>query len=234
MKKLLVLLLAIFTVFAVSGWGNKNNLEESQKDNNTVTPEKKEEDNKSEEVKQPETNDNDYYDDEIIDSEEDNSYYKEDDYVVVEEIINCDGCVFAYFSYEGDAALKIGSTLSPDEYTTDINNLRTAGKKQRHNFFGFVLSDNKISKAYSCILKDKKIYCIQGSVDGAYFTSNVAILNQIFTADQCKYISNGHSYWCTDGSYNGNTVTTGYTALHYETSCTIYGSDARAGTLICH
>ena len=33
---------------------------------------------------------------------------------------------------------------------------------------------------------------------------------------------------------NGDTQTSGYTSLHYETSCTIYGSDALTGQLICH
>ena len=97
-----------------------------------------------------------------------------------------------------------------------------------------MLSGNTILKAYSCILKDNKIYCIQGSTNGAYHTSNMAILNQIFTVDKCKVLSDGHNYWCTDGSYNGNSKTSGYTALHYETSCTIYGADSNTGKLICH
>ena len=97
-----------------------------------------------------------------------------------------------------------------------------------------MLLDNKISRAYSCIRKDNKIYCLEGSTNGAYHSNNISILNQIFTANQCKYISNGHTYWCTDGNYNGDTQTSGYTSLHYETSCTIYGEDANTGKLICH
>ena len=162
------------------------------------------------------------------------NYYDNNKPVVVEKVINCDGCVYAYFSDEGDKAKTLGSTLSPEEYTTDISKLKTGGGKQRHNFFGLVLSDNKISRAYSCIRKDNKIYCIEGSVDGTYHTANIGILNQIFTADQCRYISSGHTYTCTDGNYNGDTITTGYTSLHYETSCTIYGADAKTGELICH
>ena len=118
--------------------------------------------------------------------------------------------------------------------TTDIRNLKTGGGKQRHNFFGLVLSGNTISKAYACVWKDKKIYCIQGSTDGSYFSNNIGILNQIFTSSQCRYISNGNTYTCTDGDYNGDTVTTGYTSLHYVTSCTIYGKESNTGKLICH
>ena len=154
--------------------------------------------------------------------------------VVVEEVINCDGCVYAYFSDEGDKAKTLGSTLSSSDYTNDINNLKTAGGKQRHNFFGLVLSGNTISRAYACILKDNKIYCIEGSTNGAYHDSNIAILNRIFTSSQCKTISDGNTYTCTDGSYNGDTKTNGYTSLHYETSCTVYGANSNTGKLICH
>ena len=98
----------------------------------------------------------------------------------------------------------------------------------------FTLSGTTISRAYACIYKNNKIYCIEGSTNGAYFSNNIAILNQIFTAGQCKTISAGHTYTCTDGNYNGDTITTGYTSLHYETSCTIYGSDSNTGKLICH
>ena len=209
MKKILFVLLAIIALFTLTACGNKNG-EESLNGKNQES--QKEEKKKNEE---------EYIDD-------DNNNYK-DEKVVVEKVINCDGCVYAYFSEEK----YFGSTLSKDEYTTDVTTLKTKGGKQRHNFFGFILSDNKISRAYSCILKDNKVYCIEGSVDGKYHDSNIGILNQIFTADQCKYISNGHTYVCTDGSYNGDTITTGYASLHYETSCTIYGSDSNTGKMIC-
>ena len=176
----------------------------------------------------------DFYDDEIIEWDDVENMPYEEEKVIVDEVINCDGCVYAYFSEEGDKAKTLGLTLSPEDYTTDISNLKTGGGKQRHNFFGLVLSNNKISRAYSCIWKNNKIYCLEGSTNGAYHSNNVSILNQIFTADQCKYISDGHTYTCTDGSYNGDTKTSGYTSLHYETSCTIYGADAKTGELICH
>ena len=173
-------------------------------------------------------------DDEIIEFDNDDNGPTDEKTVTVEEVINCDGCVYAYFSDEGDKAKTLGATLSPSDYTKDINNLKTAGGKQRHNFFGLVLSGNTISRAYACILKDSKIYCIEGSTNGAYHNSNIAILNKIFTNGQCKTISDGHTYTCTDGSYNGDTKTNGYTSLHYETSCTIYGANSNTGKLICH
>ncbi len=229
MKKILIIILALFMV---SACGSNDNKILENKNNPTQKEDQKpngEQNQKQEEI----INNND---DEILDIEDDDNsnYYNGNERVTVEKVINCDGCVYAYFSAEGDSAKRLGDTVSSDEYTTDINNLKTAGGKQRHNFFGLVLSGSTISKAYSCILKDNKIYCIQGSTDGAYHTNNIGILNQIFTAGQCKTLSDGHNYWCSDGSYNGNSKTSGYTALHYETSCTIYGADSNTGKLICH
>ncbi len=225
MKKILILLISVFTFLCLTACGNSNNSEPIKDNNETPQKENTEvnnEDNQDEIIE--------WDDEEMTEWDDEDNVPPEEEVVVVEKVINCDGCVFSYFS----EVKKIGSTLSEEEYTTDINNIRTSGNKQRHNFFGLVLSGNTISKAYSCILKDNIIYCIQGSTNGAYHTNNIGVLNQIFTADQCKTLSDGNNYWCSDGNYNGNSKTSGYTALHYETSCTIYGADARTGELICH
>ena len=232
MKKIfLISVLTIAMCLLLSGCGKENNI------SNNPTPEPTNDNTNANENINTENNDiNDIIvDDEIIDIEdEDNTPIVNEGAVTVKEVINCDGCVYAYFSAEGDSAKTLGSTLSNDEYTTDINNLKTQGGKQRHNFFGLVLSGNTISRAYACILKDDKIYCIEGSTNGAYHNSNIGVLNKIFTGSQCKTISDGHTYTCTDGSYNGDTKTSGYTSMHYETSCTIYGSNSNTGKLICH
>ncbi|MBR4230862.1 MAG: hypothetical protein IKR74_01730 [Bacilli bacterium] len=223
MKKKIFLGLALLLI--ISGCGSNN---ENLNSNNNVI--QNQVNNKQDNI----VDNNDVYDDEIIEWDDEDNEPIIEEKVVVEEVINCDGCVYAYFSDEGDKAKTLGATLSESEYTTDINDLKTSGGKQRHNFFGLILSGNSISRAYSCILKNNKIYCIEGSTDGTYHTNNIGILNQIFTADQCKTLSDGHNYWCTDGQYNGNSKTSGYTALHYETSCTIYGADSNTGKLICH
>ena len=230
MKKMLLILLSLGLLFTVVGCDSKK---EEQSNNQKQEQRQEEKENNN----QQNSTDNNTYtdDDEIVDIEdEDNKPPVDEGRVTVEKVINCEGCVYAYFSEEGEKAKKLGDTVSNNEYTTDINNIRTSGNKQRHNFFGLVLSGNTISKAYSCILKDNKIYCIQGSTDGSYHSNNIGVLNQIFSSDQCKTLSDGHNYWCSDGDYNGNSKTSGYTALHYETSCTIYGSDSNPGRLICH
>ena len=230
-KKFLIGLLTIIMCLILIGCGKEkelnNNPNTNQANENTNT-------NTNTNTYNNDSNDIIVDDDEIIDIDESDNAPINDGPVVVSEVINCDGCVYAYFSDEGDKAKTLGSTLSSNEYTTDINNLKTTGGKQRHNFFGLVLSGNTISRAYACILKDDKIYCIEGSTNGAYHNSNISILNKIFTSGQCKTISDGHTYTCTDGYYNGDTKTNGYTSLHYETSCTIYGANSNTGKLICH
>ncbi len=220
-KKILIGILTIIMCLTLVGCGKENNL------NNNNSNQAKENTNNN-------TQENIIIDDEIIDFDDVDNSPIVDKTVMVEEVINCDGCVYAYFSGEGDKAKTLGSTLDSNEYTSDINNLKTPGGKQRHNFFGLVLSGNTISRAYACILKDNKIYCIEGSTNGAYHNSNIAVLNQIFTSSQCRTISDGNTYTCTDKSYNGDTRTSGYTSLHYETSCTIYGANSNTGKLICH
>ena len=231
-NKFLISLLTIVVCLMLVGCGKENNINNTLNNNSNTN-----QTNESVETSKN-TNDNTsknvIVDDEIIDINDEDNTPIVGETVNVEEVINCDGCVYAYFSDEGDKAKTLGSTLSSDAYFTDINKLKTSGGKQRHNFFGLVLSGNTISRAYACILKDNKIYCIEGSTNGAYHNNNISILNKIFTNGQCKTISDGHTYTCTDGSYNGDTKTSGYTSLHYETICTIYGANSNAGKLICH
>ena len=234
-NKILICLLVLSISLVLVGCGKKK--ENNNTNNETNTNQTNEENNVINDDNNN-TNNNNSSDDVIVDDEildvddEDNAPPGET--VTVSQVINCDGCVYAYFSQEGDSAKKLGDSVANDEYTTDVNTLKTSGGKQRHNFFGLVLSGNTISRAYACILKDNKIYCLEGSTNGAYHDSNVAILNQIFNSDQCKTISDGNTYTCSDGSYNGDSKKNGYTSMHYETSCTIYSTDSNAGKLICH
>ena len=202
MKKMLLLLFSLILLFSVTGCDSNG-----EKQNNNGQQEQKYEE-KENNNQQNNSNNNYVDDDEIIEFDNDDNGPPDEKTVTVEEVINCDDCVYAYFSDEGDKAKTLGATLSP--------------------------SGNTISRAYACILKDNKIYCIEGSTNGTYHNSNIAILNKIFTSDQCKTISDGNTYTCTDGSYNGDTKTNGYTSLHYETSCTIYGANSNTGKLICH
>lgn len=226
MKKILNILLITIMILTLTACGNDNSNKLSSDKNNTSQKENQKEGQKE--------NKSIIIDDEIIEIDDEDNQPIVGGTTKVNEVINCNNCVFAYFTGENEKAKKLGDTLTSDEYTTDINTLKTNGGKQRHNFFGLVLSGNTISRAYACILKDSKVYCIEGSVNGAYHTNNIGVLNQIFNAGQCKTISDGHTYTCTDGSYNGDTKTSGYTSMHYETSCTIYGSNARTGQLTCH
>ena len=234
-NKILICLLVLSISLVLVGCGKQ---EENHNTNNETNTNQTNEDNNNTNNDNNTNNNNPsddvVVDDEIIDIEDEDNTPPSVEKITVSEVINCNNCVYAYFSGEGENAKKLGDSVANDEYTTDVNTLKTSGGKQRHNFFGLVLSGNTISRAYACILKDNKIYCLEGSTNGAYHNSNIAILNQIFNSDQCKTISDGNTYTCSDGSYNGDSKTNGYTSMHYETSCTIYSTDSNAGKLICH
>ena len=235
-NKILICLLVLSMCLVLVGCGKKEE-KENNINNETNTNQTNEDNNNTNNeennvINDNNTNNNNSSEDEVVEDEDNTPPSVEK--VTVSEVINCNNCVYAYFSAEGDNAKRLGDSVIASEYTTDVNTLKTSGGKQRHNFFGLVLSNNTISRAYACILKDNKIYCLEGSTNGAYHNSNIAILNQIFNSDQCKTISDGNTYTCSDGSYNGDSKTNGYTSMHYETSCTIYSTDSNAGKLICH
>ena len=123
MKKLLVFLFSIVMLSTLTACGSDNK-EESNKPNESSQ--------KEEEKKQEENNNQVVIDDEIIEFDDEDNQPIDNTPVSVKEVINCPGCVYAYFDAEGDAAKKIGSTVSSSEYTTDINNLNK-GRKQRNN-----------------------------------------------------------------------------------------------------
>jgi len=242
-NKILICLLVLSMCLVLIGCGkkeennninNETNTNQTNEDNNNTNNDNNDINKENIDDNNNNSSDDVVVDDEILDIEDEDNTPPIVEKVTVSEVINCDNCVYAYFSAEGENAKKIGDTVANDEYTTDVNTLKTSGGKQRHNFFGLVLSDNTISRAYACILKDNKIYCLEGSTNGAYHNSNIAILNQIFNSDQCKTISDGNTYTCSDGSYNGDSKTNGYTSMHYETSCTIYSTESNAGKIICH
>ena len=151
MKKILLVLCSLVLVFTITGCGATK---ENQGNNGHGQKQEEKENNNQHNNSNNNINNND---DEIIDIDEEDNKPVGNEKVTVEKVINCDGCVYAYFSEEGNNAKRLGDKVSANEYTTDINNIRTKGNKQRHNFFGLVLSGNTISKAYSCILKDNKI-----------------------------------------------------------------------------
>ena len=144
-NKILICLLVLSISLVLVGCGKKK--ENNNTNNETNTNQTNEENNVINDDNNN-TNNNNSSDDVIVDDEildvddEDNTPPGET--VTVSQVINCDGCVYAYFSQEGDSAKKLGDSVANDEYTTDVNTLKTSGGKQRHNFFGLVLSGNTI------------------------------------------------------------------------------------------
>ena len=93
MKKGLIVLLTVFVLFAFTACGTESNYTGPSEEGNV--PAQEEEKKNTEQTNQIE-------DDYIYDDEDNGPYEVEK--VVVEKVINCDGCVYAYFSDEGDKA----------------------------------------------------------------------------------------------------------------------------------
>ncbi len=211
-KKILICIFAFLLVLLVSGCEEKKQEEnlESGTANKTATTETK-------------NNDNDDVidanDDEIIDYDGDDNY--EDPYActkdkgVTFELINCQNCVFAFFNDDK----TWGSVVS--DYTKDYTALKDKYGCQRRRFLGFILdSGNRIQNAYTCGIKNNKVFCIEGS-PSAYET-NVKILQSVYSASECKYIANGKTYTCTDGDLNADTRADGQAIVHYDENCHIF------------
>ena len=138
---------------------------------------------------------------------------------MVENLLNnCNNCVYAYFTDKK----SIGSVL--DNYTKDYNTLKNTNGEQRKSFFGFLLEGNKISVSFVCAIKDNKSFCVEGLGSVSKFKSNVTLLNEIYSAGQCRYVSNGRSYICNDGQISAEVKADGYVSIKYDSNCTIFGN----------
>ena len=158
--------------------------------------------------------------DEIIDLEEDN-YYKEENKILESTLINCQDCVFAYFTDNK----TWGDTLT--NYTKDYSSLKNKKGEQLRRFLSFKLdSSNHIVNAYTCGIKDGKAFCLEGATDDHTYEYNVGILKQVYPSSECKYIAQGKTYTCTDGNLNADTRADGNVTVHYDENCHIFGERA--------
>ena len=107
-KKFLITLLTIFMCLMIVGCGKENNLDNSNnKPNSNHTNENI--DNNSNN-----TLDNTLIDDdEIIDFDDEDNVPIDDGYITVEEVINCNNCVFSYDTQFPPTASKILHARSP-------------------------------------------------------------------------------------------------------------------------
>ena len=202
MKKLFICLLVLIVL---TGCGKKK---EELVNNNTNN-------------QQQEETMNDIDDNEIMDFDDEDNYYKKEDKIIESTLINCEDCVFAYFTDNK----TWGDTLT--DYTKDYSTLKNKKGEQLRRFLGFKLdSSNHIVNAYTCGIKDGKAFCLEGATDDHTYEYNVSILKQVYPSDECKYIAQGKTYTCTDGNLNADTRADGNVTVHYDENCHIFGERA--------
>ena len=200
MKKVILLIITVFSIFLLTGCDNL------PVENNTIETNNSKEESATKKQK----------DDEIIDiDDQDNISDTNTD--IDSTLINCDGCVFAFFK----ESKTIGDKLT--NYTSDYNTLKDSKGNPRRRFLGFIIDGNDtIIEAYACGIEQSSAYCLKGTENGSAFEYNIGILTQVFDAEQCAYNSNSSRYTCI-GETNGDTRADGYVSVHYDDNCHVFG-----------
>ena len=157
-------------------------------------------------------------DDEIIEFDDEPNQAPEEDMGIVKVDESAQGLVYAYY-LKIDANLTFGDVLT--NYTTDFTTIKTSEKKQRRAFLGFKLDENnRIQRAYSCLIYNGVLYALEGTTDGSSYNSNRAIMNRMFTPEDIQIDKSYHYYAVHDDSvvdvWDDGRVTT-----HYELGATI-------------
>ena len=202
MKKVLTIILAVVLVLSVSGCGKKDesNTTTTKGNNNGTTTTKKKETYAA-----------------------DDKCTKDGDISKL-SLVNCNNCVFAYFTDKK----SFGSVVS--EYTKDVTTLKDKHGCQRRRFLGFILdSSNKIQHAYTCGIKNNKVFCVEGSADA--YQTNANILQSVYSSSECRFIANGKTITCTDGHLNADARADGQVSVHYDENCHIWPD---SNTISCY
>ena len=109
----------------------------------------------------------------------------------------CKNCVFAHYTIQRQYG-KEGNTL--EEYTKDYKTLKNESNEQRNKFLGHILDkDGKILRGFVCGIKQDKIFCLEGSMDGSTYETNKKTLEEMYDTDKC--VDADSSFQCNDGFY---------------------------------
>ena len=234
MKKFLLALLAILALFTLTACGKEEeSSRRSSRKDRTEEKEKKKDKEKEEEEEKPEKekedNDDIYVDpdDDIIidpDDYEGNDYSsnQDDEAAINSVLINCEGCVFAYYTEDK----VLGDVLT--DYTKDFRTIKDKYGKQRTRFMGHIIDDaGHIQRAFACGIANGKVYCLEGGKnDWATYEYNVSILKQVFPESECRYIAQGKTYVC-EGNIHGDARANGYVSTFSDEACYVRGENVK-------
>ena len=147
----------------------------------------------------------------------------------VDKIPSCKGCVFTYSVNEIYTLWNEEETptiLSYDSYSKNYEDI--VKYSERDFFLGMVLdSNNKVSRAYVCGIKNNTPFCIEGTPDGSRSYDNRTLLqsNNLWN-NEC---SGGASLNC-DGEIEASDGVDGFVAIGNDDCQCSVDSD---GTMVC-
>ena len=228
-KVLLFLVICIISCFCLVGCGGKNNSNENQNVNlksdeilneNVEMTNNVEESVTNNELNEMVENGNDNsfaYDDEIIEFDDIPNQAPEEDVIVTKVDESAEGLVFAYYQKK-DAQLSFGDVLT--NYTTDYKTIRTGSGRQRCAFLGFKLDENdRIQRAYACVIYKGVLYALEGTTDGSKYDSNKAIMNRMYELGEIE--DKGYRYSAMNGDTHADVWNNGRASTFHEAGAQI-------------
>ena len=225
-KEILSLIMCLLLFICLTGCGEENN-EKGKQDANSNLDTNVEETTTNIEPENLTTNTGNNnlvyddeiveFDDEILDIDDEPNQAPEPDVVVTKIDESAEGLVFAYYQKK-DAQLTFGDVLT--NYTTDYTTIRTGSGKQRCAFLGFKLDENdKIQRAYACVIYKGVLYALEGTTDGSKYESNKAIMNRMYEPGEIE--DKGYRYSAMKGGTHADVRNNGYTSTFHEAGAEI-------------
>ena len=228
-KVLLFLVICIVSCSCLVGCGEKNSSDENQNVNlksdeilneNVEMTNNVEESVTNNELNEMVENGNDNsfaYDDEIIEFDDIPNQAPEEDVIVTKVDESAEGLVFAYYQKK-DAQLSFGDVLT--NYTTDYKTIRTGSGRQRCAFLGFKLDENdRIQRAYACVIYKGVLYALEGTTDGSKYDSNKAIMNRMYELGEIE--DKGYRYSAMNGDTHADVWNNGRASTFHEAGAQI-------------
>ena len=156
-------------------------------------------------------------DDEIIEFDDVPNGPLPEDIIVTKVDESAEGLVFAYYQKK-DAQLTFGDVLT--NYTKDYTEIRTGSGKQRGAFLGFKLDENdRIQRAYACVIYKGVLYALEGTTDGSKYESNKAIMNKMYEAGEIE--DKGYRYSAMLGGTHADVWSDGRASTFHEAGAQI-------------
>jgi hypothetical protein len=227
MKRKILLVVGIVACLSLVGCGENNSNNPVENTNNNVSTEETNVEVSVQESTPVPTQEvpvinNSYdddlvFDDEIIEFDDVPNSAPEPDVIVSKIDESAEGLVFAYYQKK-DAQLTFGDVLT--NYTKNYTDIRTGSGRQRCAFLGFKLDENdRIQRAYACVIYKGVLYAVEGTTDGSKYESNKAIMNKMYGPEEID--DRGYRYSAVKGETHTDVWQNGRAGTFHEAGAQI-------------